>query len=137
MKKISFVLAVLLLVSGVTFGQFETGKSLFEKLEHQKLLDRGKKLNRNQYREYCFARGYIVGLCDALHNRSFSLPPDLAAWQAFDIVRSYLIEHSERLHEIGADLVIEALREAFPIRGEPLELSIPSPKNSGDKETAR
>jgi len=137
MKKTYFVMTVLLLVSGMTFGQFETGKSLFEKLEHQKVLDRGKKLNKNEYREYCFARGYIVGLCDALQNRSFNLPSDLAAWQAFDIVRSYLIKHAERLHEIGADLVIEALREAFPIREDLFESSILLRKNGGEKETIR
>lgn len=66
---------------------------------------------------FCF--GYINGVLDFQSSARkdvayFCLPEGASRMQALRVVVKFLTDHPERLHEHEVNLVIFALREAFP-----------------------
>ena len=65
--------------------------------------------------------GYIIGVYDALSQAeellgvAWSNPDKVTAGQACTIVSKYLKKHPERWNEWAVTLVIDALKEAFPL----------------------
>ena len=59
--------------------------------------------------------GYIQGICETVRNlRVVNLPNNMAPIQAIKIVKKYLKNHPELLHQDANISVITALGEAFP-----------------------
>jgi hypothetical protein len=64
--------------------------------------------------------GYILGVCDGFgFGRSgiIDVPVDATGRQIVAVVTKYLKDHPERWNTSAASLVIEALKEAFPLKG--------------------
>jgi hypothetical protein len=57
--------------------------------------------------------GYVTGVYDATRFQ-YSYPPNVTRGQLCAIVAKYLKEHPERWNQPASDLVIEALKQAFP-----------------------
>ena len=59
--------------------------------------------------------GYVVGILGVMeHIDVLCLPAKSTHSQATLVVQKYLSEHPEKLHLNAAELVIDALQEAFP-----------------------
>jgi hypothetical protein len=58
--------------------------------------------------------GYVSGVADLGRGSLFCPPKDATNGHLAAIVVTYLKNHPEKLHEIGSNLVVEALRQAFP-----------------------
>lgn len=63
-------------------------------------------------REYS---AYILGVCDATV-RLYSLPTNATKGQIIAVVSQYLKNHPEKWSDPAADLVVRALKEAFPLK---------------------
>lgn len=61
-------------------------------------------------------RGYVAGVQDAFNGYYFSIPPDVRMSQAAEIVYQYIKGKPKRWHEPAKVLIIDALKESFPIR---------------------
>ena len=62
-----------------------------------------------------FCAGYIVGVIDTSH-ALFCFPPDVPKRQIINITIMYLRDHSEILGLYAPNLVIKAMRAAFPCK---------------------
>lgn len=68
---------------------------------------------RGSYDEaVCF--GYSVGVAESLNGDDFCIPKGAKAGQAQDVVTKYLRDHPETRHQPAIDLVVKALKAAFP-----------------------
>ena len=107
MKKIAHALAATVMACSVTtsFGgtAFETGNSLLKRLSGDPFVDR------------TFALAYIAGVADhADVTREVCAQPGVQANQLKEIVLKYLKNHPENRHHPAAELVVNALKGAFP-----------------------
>ena len=59
-------------------------------------------------------RGYVAGVQDAHNGIMFCVPEHVRLSQASTIVSNYIKADPKRWHEAAKNLVISALREAFP-----------------------
>ena len=60
-----------------------------------------------------FCAGYIGGVIDTSHSL-FCFPPDITKREIINITIAYLHNHSEKLGLYAPNLVIKAMRAAFP-----------------------
>lgn len=60
--------------------------------------------------------GYVWGVADALWFPG-AYPAGVTYPQIVDVVKAYLSNHPEKRHQVAANLVIEAIAEAFPPQG--------------------
>jgi hypothetical protein len=60
--------------------------------------------------------GYILGIYDGTRY-TYSMPESATKGQVLAVVTKYLKNHPEKWTEPAAVLVIEALQEAFPLKG--------------------
>ena len=58
-------------------------------------------------------RSYVIGVCDAT-DFMYDIPSEIVVGQICAIVLKFLNEHPERWSEPARDLIIEALKQAFP-----------------------
>lgn len=59
--------------------------------------------------------GYVLGVCDVT-GHLYSIPEAAPGEQICAVVAKYLKEHPEKWSDAASDLVISALKEAFPKR---------------------
>jgi hypothetical protein len=57
--------------------------------------------------------GYVIGVYDA-HRFLFDSPSGTSIGQVCAIVAKYLNEHPEKWNQTASDLVLEALKQAYP-----------------------
>lgn len=71
----------------------------------------------DSYDEYARgnAIGYILGVVDALNGKSFSVKMDVTKGQMRDVVYIYLDKNPHLRHIQASTLVIEAMKEAYPL----------------------
>ncbi len=108
MKKAALMFCGILIVSGFSFAQFYPGKELLNELTSSP----GTEM------ENATACGYVIGVFDATVGIAHEPPADVDFGQVLDIVIKYLTDNPERLHEVAALLVTQALTEAFPKKKE-------------------
>ena len=66
--------------------------------------------------------GYVVGVMSMMEYIDVLCRPDKSTHsQATLVVQKYLSDHPEKLHLNAADLVIEAIQEAFPCTTTPMK----------------
>jgi hypothetical protein len=63
-----------------------------------------------------FCKGYIMGRTEAMSDENWSPPNDITHGQVYAIVKKYLDNHPEKWNEFAANSVMNALREAFPLK---------------------
>jgi hypothetical protein len=74
----------------------------------------------NVYDGMCI--GYVVGVMSVVkYTNYFCLPSKSTQSQATLVVKKYLSGHPEKLHLDADGLVLEALIEAFPCAGQPMD----------------
>ena len=111
MFRLIILLLVLLLPVGVSAG-FITGN---------KLQSHFNDCENNKNLLFCYyAKGYVVGVEDAYLDTVFmpacipSGSGGIKVNQLISVVRKWLNEHPERLHEAAEGLVLAAINEAWP-----------------------
>ena len=62
-----------------------------------------------------FYSGYIAAVCDSSTHILFSIPEGATLGQACDVVGKWLDGHPEEWNKPAQQLVIKALKEAFPL----------------------
>jgi hypothetical protein len=98
---------------------FKDGYKLRYLCQGQQRFDRAETLaEMNQAgREAAECFGYIVGVLDGLDTAGQSplcAPPGVRVGQVEELITRYLNIHIERLHQPAADLIVAALKPAFP-----------------------
>jgi Rap1a immunity proteins len=58
--------------------------------------------------------GYVSGVRDTLDGTAFCIPADVKSGRLDSMVSKYVREHPEELDKRGNELVVSALRPAFP-----------------------
>jgi len=106
-KKLVTIAALAMLLGSPTSYAYTTGNKL---VEHCK--------DKDAYFGSGFCHGYIAGVGSMLTWASeinrICIPDGVTGGQVVSIVRKYLKENPESLHESGDLLVTIALRKAFP-----------------------
>lgn len=100
MKKICLVAALTIAMAGNVHARLTTGKDLMQ---------------------HCiaapdnFCAGYIGGVIDTSH-ALFCFPSEVSKRKIINITIMYLRDHPEKLELYAPNLVIRAMRDAFPCR---------------------
>ena len=103
-KLVTITALAMLLGSPTSYAVFVLGNTLVEKCESDNFYDQG------------MCTGFVLGVSD-INDRKFSCPPQngtVSDAQMVKVVRKYLEEHPEKLHNTGHLLVGTALYQAFP-----------------------
>ena len=112
MKKGLLVIVLCLLSFQPAQAEFKTGNGLVTAWREYQKSSAGKPYNAN---DDGFYTGYIAGLCDSSMHSLFSIPEGATLGQACDVVGKWLDRHPEEWNRPAHQLVIKALKEAFPI----------------------
>jgi hypothetical protein len=117
MKRIIASLALFLMIlaimptHSVAQNIFLTGNNLVSAMrEYDKEQANVANANGLQAAEYM---AYVIGVFDATTS-SYNLPAQATTGQVIAVVSKYLKDHPEDWSKSAADLVMKALREAFP-----------------------
>ncbi|MEI8186999.1 MAG: Rap1a/Tai family immunity protein [Chlorobiaceae bacterium] len=111
MKKILLVITLCLLSSHTVQAEFKTGNGLVTAWREYQKSSEGKPYNSN---DDGFYTGYIAGVYDSSTHTLFRIPDGATLGQACDVVGKWLDRHPEELNKPAHQLVIKALKEAFP-----------------------
>lgn len=65
------------------------------------------------------ARGYVAGIADSTNGKTHCNYGNISASQTAAITQKFLADHPERWHHRAADLIEQALTEAFPCKNVP------------------
>jgi hypothetical protein len=110
---VCIVLVTLLLTHSAWAGFFYDGNKLVEAMrQYEKAEMKDRDADYSRAWEY---RGYVVGVHDATDLMHGS-QEHVTALQICAIVANYLKAHPEKWNEPASDLVVEALKQAFPIK---------------------
>ncbi len=112
MKKILILLAAALFSFQSAHADFKTGNGLVATWREYARSIAGKSYNEN---DDGFYTGYVAGICDAHTHLLFTIPEGATIGQACDVVGLWLEKHPEEWNKPAKQLVIKALKEAFPI----------------------
>jgi hypothetical protein len=110
------ILLVLVFMHGQTEARFMyySGTDL---VEYMREYEKGFSGNRGTNYAYAnFFTGYVTGVCDLTAGVVWQDSKDVTSNQAWAIVAKYLKNHPERWNESAAVLVVDALKEAFPLK---------------------
>lgn len=114
--KCLFIVFLLILLSSAQtecMAFFLSGNDLVSLMrEADKASSQDKSANYSSAHEYM---GFVTGVCDATSGFLFSLPPGATRGQINAVVSKYLKAHPEEWSAPAAFLVINALKEAFPL----------------------
>ena len=61
-------------------------------------------------------RGYVAGVQDSFNGVYFCMPPNVRLSQTCEIVTQYVKMYPTKWHEAAKNLIIEALKNAFPCK---------------------
>ena len=112
MKKILIVIAVFVLTFQSAHAEFKTGNGLVTVWREYSKANAGNPYNEN---DDGFYTGYVAGICDANMHTLFKIPEGATIGQVCDVVGKWLDRHPEKLNKPAKQLVIQALKEAFPM----------------------
>ncbi len=114
MRKIVFFIIILLLCSGLAIAQdpgvFLKGNDLVVLHGEYNKANRGDPNTKYEF-AYQYS-GYILGVYDS-HAEQFTLSQGVTRGQLEVTVGNYLKAHPENWHRPAAEIVLEALQEAF------------------------
>ena len=117
-KTVIFIMAAIMLLVGSTAyaGCFINGNELMKLSDEQsKGVKSGGFFNaQSAVRAGEFA-GYCMGVVDATIDQ-YDIPSGVGQVQIESIISRYLKAHPEEWHLCGADLVIKAIKQAYPKR---------------------
>ncbi len=119
MKKILIVIAVFVLTFQSAHAEFKTGNGLVTVWREYSKANAGNPYNEN---DDGFYTGYVAGICDANTHTLFNIPEGATIGQACDVVGKWLDKHPEELNKPARQLVVQALKEAFPVHKLPMDL---------------
>ena len=91
------------LCSGVASADYFTGNDL-----KKHLLDSGREVDEAMY------RGYVAGVQDSYNGVLFCVPEEVLMSQASALVRKYIADKPKFWHKAGKQMIVDALREAYP-----------------------
>jgi hypothetical protein len=112
MKKILLVVTLCLLSFQTAQAEFKTGNGLVATWREYQKSCTGKIYNPN---DDGFYTGYIAAVCDSSTHILFSIPEGATLGQACDVVGKWLDGHPEEWNKPAQQLVVKALKEAFPL----------------------
>jgi len=58
--------------------------------------------------------GYVKGVVDSFNDIAFKIPSGVTTGQLCSVVGKYIDDHPSEWNQEAADLVIKALKKAFP-----------------------
>jgi hypothetical protein len=129
-RRVALLLAMLgeTLAASPARSYYDDGYTLHQLCQANEKLERAKPsdewvMSAMQDRGMCL--GYIMGVMDGmaaaekLSGDTFLCAPNLRAGQIMLMARRYLDEHPQSLHMPAADLIANAVREAFPCPAHP------------------
>ena len=106
MSRVWILIMTVCLLPGPTFAHIKTARHL------KSHCDAVQKNSRSDSQ----CNSYIHGVYDAIDG-IMACPPASVTHQAkVEVVRAYMKSHSERLDEHEANLVVDALKQAYPCR---------------------
>jgi len=112
-----FFLMIIICIVGVTcvHAGFWTGNDLIDgwRIVHKMIRGDQGKIKNEELIELGRYSGYVIGVVDATQNL-YNLPAGFQLNQALEIVGKYIDSHPETRSKPGAELVVTAMREAFP-----------------------
>jgi hypothetical protein len=94
---------LLLAASGSASADYFSGNDL-----NQELLSSGRVIDIAMF------RGYVAGVQDVSNGQLFCVPEDVPLSQASAIVQKYLSDNPRLWNKPAKDLVVRALRSAYP-----------------------
>ena len=112
MKKILIVIALSTLIFQSAHAEFKTGNGLVTVWREYAKANAGNSYNDN---DDGFYTGYVAGICDANMRTLFHIPEGATIGQACDVVGKWLDRHPEEWNKPAKQLVVQALKEAFPV----------------------
>ena len=112
MKQILLLLAASLFTFQSARADFKNGNELVDTWRQYARSNSGKPFNEN---DDGFYTGYVAGVCDAEARTLFRVPEGATIGQACDVVGLWLEKHPEEWNKPAKQLVVKALKEAFPI----------------------
>ncbi|MEI8033139.1 MAG: Rap1a/Tai family immunity protein [Chlorobiaceae bacterium] len=112
MKKLLPAIALFLLGFQTANAEFKSGNGLVSSWREYSRATAGQPHNAN---DDGFFTGYVAGVCDAKMHTLFEIPEGATIGQACDVVGQWLDRHPEEWNKPARQLVIKALKEAFPM----------------------
>ena len=92
--------AFMLFVNGA-YADFMTGKDLLRNIS------KGVSDNKNDFRDYTMAWGYVIGVCDSYNEINYLVPAGSTREQIRNIAIKYLKEHPELLDQPADHILSE------------------------------
>ncbi len=112
MKKILFAITICLLTFQTAHAEFKTGNGLVTLWREYERCSAGQPFNPN---DDGFYTGYVAGVCDANMLIRFNIPEGVTIGQVCDITGKWLDKHPEKWNKPAHQLVIQAVKESFPM----------------------
>jgi len=113
LKKVTTIVYIMFVFSSLIFSTgFLKGNDLVGLMREYEKSKRGEQ-GANKVSEGIYF-GYVMGIVDADNGKSISLNASVTAQQLLAIVCKYLNESPEKWDKPAQDIVIEALKKAFP-----------------------
>lgn len=106
MHRTWIMIVALCLPSGPGFAHLKTARHL------QAACDSSQKASRNLSQ----CNSYIHGVYDAIDGMMACPPVTVSHQEKVETVRAFMKSHPERLDEHEANLVVDALKQAFPCK---------------------
>lgn len=117
-KQVSFLIVLAAMVLSTPLDssaqQFYDGNKLVEWMPEWEKVQRSDP-STNWMSDGLYV-GYVTGVFDATSGILFDPPRKVTGLQVYSIVTKYLKENPEKWNQPASDLVLEALRKAFPKR---------------------
>ena len=103
-KKLLLAAAV---VCGPAHAQFYSGNEILQRMQSDSVVDKMVSL------------GFVAGVSDAWDGIMFCPPESVTTGQARDIAQRFLVLNPGKRHKPAAELVMDALMEAWPCARKP------------------
>ncbi len=112
MKKLLMAVALFLFGFSSAHAEFKSGNGLLSSWREYSKATLGQPYSAN---DDGFYTGYVAGVCDSKMHILFEIPEGATIGQACDVVGRWLDRHPEEWNKPAEQLVINALKEAFPL----------------------
>ena len=114
MKK-ALIVCLFALAASPSFAAvfFKTGLELLPEAQQWNNYFTRNQVEEIKWQDVAYFQGYVSGVASAARHQ-LNLPEGAQVDQLCRIVYQYLQENSNELHEPAADLVVSALKKAFP-----------------------
>ena len=113
-----FLLVLALTLPGPSFAGYVNGQKLLGWIDGYEAVKQGAVSAPAQV-EFNVAMGYVMGVVDVNNGIFFCLPKTVSVGQAVAITAKWLKDNPERWNAQADELVVEALKPAFPCPKKP------------------